>query len=86
MHLLCSKAQFEQWKEDKDSVNNEADWVPAYFHAKVECWNQWMTIAAQGKLAGHEAYASQQIHVWEEMSQSSRKALIPITSTNLRLD
>jgi hypothetical protein len=86
VHWLCSKGQFEQWKEEEDSVYNEADWIPAFFYAKVECWKKWMAIAAQGKLAGHKAYASQQTYIWEEMSQSSKKALAPITSTHCRND
>ncbi|KAF8263350.1 hypothetical protein EI94DRAFT_1597819, partial [Lactarius quietus] len=83
VHWLHTKAQFERWKEEEDSVHNEADWIPTYFHAKAECWKRrWMKNAAQGQLAGHEAYASRQIHIWEEMSLSSRKALTPITSTS----
>ncbi|KAF8259192.1 hypothetical protein EI94DRAFT_1707314 [Lactarius quietus] len=80
VHWLRVKAQFEQWKEEEDSVHNEADWIPTYFHAKAERWKRWMKNAAQGQLAGHEAYASRQIHIWEEMSLSSRNALTPITS------
>ncbi|KAF8266185.1 hypothetical protein EI94DRAFT_1586549, partial [Lactarius quietus] len=81
VHWLHAKAQFEQWKEEEDSVHNEY-WIPTYFHAKAECWKRWMKNAAQGQLAGHEAYASCQIHIWEETSLSLRKALTPITSTS----
>jgi hypothetical protein len=59
-------------------------WVPAYFHAKAECWKAWMDTAAQAKLPGHEAYASRQAHAWEELSRSSMRALTPITSTPLK--
>ena len=43
-----------------------------------------MDAASQAKLHGHAAYASYQAHMWEEMSKSSAKALIPITSSMLR--
>ena len=39
-----------------------------------------MHTASQAKLPGHVAYASHQAHTWEEMSRSSAKALIPITT------
>lgn len=40
-----------------------------------------MAIAAQGFLKGHAAYASYQMHAWEELSQSSANSLSPITSS-----
>ena len=84
MHWLRAKAQVERWKEERDSINNEAEWIPAYFHAKAESWMGLMDKAAQEKLPGHEAYASSQAHAWEEMSRSSKKALLPITSAMLK--
>ena len=36
VHWLRSKAQFEQWMKEQDSIHNEAKWIPAYFHAKAE--------------------------------------------------
>jgi len=83
VHWLRAKAQLERWQEEQGSIHNEALWVPAYFHAKSECWGTWMDMAAQGKLPGHAAYASRQAHAWEEMSRSSMKALTPITSASL---
>lgn len=84
MHWLRAKAQFERWEEEKDSIHNEAVWIPAYFHAKAECWRKWMEMAAEAKFPGHEAYASRQVHAWEEMCKSLMKALIPITSSALK--
>lgn len=78
------KAQFERWLEEQDSIHNEATWVPAYFHAKAEQWEAWMIIAAQYLQHGHGAYASQQMHSWEELSRSSEKSLSPITSAPLK--
>lgn len=80
VHWLRAKAQLERWKEEQDSVHNEAVWIPAYFRTKAVCWKKWMQMATQAKLPGHEAYASCQAHAWEEMCRSSIKALIPITS------
>ncbi|KAF8258051.1 hypothetical protein EI94DRAFT_1708367 [Lactarius quietus] len=40
VHWLHAKAQFERWEEEEDSVHNEADWIPAYFHAQAECWKR----------------------------------------------
>jgi hypothetical protein len=85
VHWLRAKAQFERWQEEQDSIHNEAVWVPAYFHAKSDCWKVWMDMAAQKKLPGNKAYASRQAHAWEELSRSSTKALTPITSTSLKL-
>ena len=84
MHWLRAKAQYERWEEEKDSIHNEAVWIPAYFHAKAECWRKWAEMAAEKRLPGHEAYASRQEHGWEAMSKSSIKALIPITSSILK--
>jgi hypothetical protein len=70
--------------EEQASIHNEADWVPAYFHAKSERWKALMEVTAQQGLPGHEAYASQQMHSWEELSISSMKALSPITSAALK--
>ncbi|KAH8999650.1 hypothetical protein EDB86DRAFT_3075718 [Lactarius hatsudake] len=84
VHWLRAKAQFERWKEEQHSIYNEAIWIPAYFHSKAECWKAWMDMAAQALLPGHEAYASRQAHAWEELSKSSIKALIPITSASLK--
>ena len=84
VHWLRSKAQFERWKEEQDSIHNKAVWVPAYFHSKVELWNEWRKFAVHKRLPGHAAYASQQAHAWEELSRSSTKALSPITSSPLK--
>jgi hypothetical protein len=43
-----------------------------------------MSFAVQGSLKGHEAYASYQMHAWEELSKSAVKALSPITSASLK--
>jgi hypothetical protein len=67
--------------EEQASIHNEAEWVPAYFHAKAEQWKALMTIAGHQAQRGHEAYASQQMYSWEELSRSLEKALSPITST-----
>jgi hypothetical protein len=84
VHWLRAKAQFERWKEEKDSIHNEVVWIPAYFHSKAECWQRWMNIAAKNQLPGHMLYALSQAHAWEEMCQSSRKALLLITSISLK--
>lgn len=81
VHWLRAKAQFERWLEEQDSIHNEAQWIPAYFHSKADMWRKLMLIATQGSLKGHEAYASYQVHAWEEMSQSSAHALYPITKS-----
>jgi hypothetical protein len=70
--------------EEQDSIHNEAQWIPAYFHAKAESWRKLMVFAAQGSLKGHQAYASYQMHSWEELSRSSVKALSPITDSPLK--
>jgi hypothetical protein len=81
VHWLCTKAQFEQWLEEQDSIHNEADWIPAYFHSKAEAWRVLMGISAQGILKVHEAYASYQMHAWEELSRSSADTLSPIRNS-----
>jgi hypothetical protein len=70
--------------EEQASIHNEAEWVPAYFHAKAEQWKAIMTISGHQEQHGHEAYASQQMYSWEELSRSSEKALSPITSAPLK--
>jgi hypothetical protein len=70
--------------EEQASIHNESEWVPAYFHSKAEQWRALMTIALDQGKHGHEAYASQQMHSWEELSRSSKKALSPITSVPLK--
>lgn len=84
MHWLRAKAQLERWQEERDSIRNEAVWIPAYFHSKAESWKSWMEMAALAKLPGHAAYASQHAHGWEEMCRSSIRALLPITSSDLK--
>src|ERR1700761_4657019 len=84
VHWLHSKAQFEQWMEEQDSIHNEAKWIPAYFHAKAETWRKLMHIAVKGSLKGHQAYASYQMHSWEELSQSSSHSLTPITNSPIK--
>ena len=84
VHWLRSKAQFERWMEEQDSIHNEAKWIPAYFHAKAETWRKLMHIAATGSLKGHQAYASYQMHAWEELSQSSSHSLTPITKSPIK--
>ena len=51
------------------------------FPYKAEQWKAKMISSAQFLQHGHSAYASQQMHSWEELSKSSEKALSPITST-----
>jgi hypothetical protein len=70
--------------EEQDSIHNEAQWIPAYFHTKAETWRKLMVLAAQGSLKGHQAYASHQMYAWEELSRSSAKALSPITEAPLK--
>ena len=84
VHWLRAKAQFERWKEEQDSIHNEAVWVPTYFHAKAELWSEFRKFAVREKFLGHTAYASRQAYAWEELSRSSTKALIPITSSPLK--
>ena len=84
MHWLRAKAQFERWMEEQDSIHNEAKWIPAYFHTKAETWRELMDVAAKGSLKGHQAYASYQMHAWEELSQSSAHALSPITKSPIQ--
>ena len=75
VHWLRSKAQFQWWMKEQDSIHNEAKWIPAYFHAKAETWRKLMHIAVKGSLKGHQAYASYQMHAWKELSQSSAHSL-----------
>jgi hypothetical protein len=82
VHWLRAKAQFERWMEEQSSIYNEADWVPAYFHARSEVWRKVMKTAMEMSLKGHTAYASAQMHAWEELSQSSRVALSVITTSS----
>lgn len=84
VHWLCSKAQFEQWMEEQDSIHNEAKWIPPYFHVKAETWRKLMHTAAEGSLKEHQAYASYEMHAWEELSCSSAHSLTPITKSSLK--
>ncbi len=84
VHWLRAKAQFERWLEEQDSIHNEAQWIPAYFHTRAESWRTLMAFAAQGSMKGHEAYASYQMNSWEELSRSAVKALSPIVSSPLK--
>ena len=67
VHWLSSKAQFERWMEEQASIHNEAKWIPAYFHAQAEIRGKLMHITVTGSLKGHQAYASYQMHAWEEL-------------------
>ena len=84
VHWLRAKAQFERWMKEQDSIHNEAKWIPAYFHAKAESWRELMHMSAKGSLKGHQAYASYQMHAWEELSQSSAHALSTITTSPVK--
>ncbi|KAH8985224.1 hypothetical protein EDB86DRAFT_3083779 [Lactarius hatsudake] len=84
IHWLHARAQFEWWLEEQHSIHNEAKWIPAYFHAEAETWKKLMIAATQDALKGYQAYASYQIHAWEELSRSSVKALTPITDSPLK--
>jgi hypothetical protein len=84
VHWLRAKAQFERWLEEQASIHNEAIWVPMYFHSKAEDWEARMNISSELLQYGHGAYASRQMHSWEELSRSSKKSLAPITSTPLK--
>ena len=70
--------------EEQDSIHIEAKWIPAYFHARAESWRKLMHIAAKGSLKGHQAYASYEMHSWEELSQSSSHSLTPITKSPIK--
>ena len=84
VHWLHAKAQFEQWLEEQDSIHNEAQWIPAFFHSKAMIWKAHISYASERSLKGHEAYASHQMHIWEELSRSSAKTLSTITDTPLK--
>ncbi|KAF8267469.1 hypothetical protein EI94DRAFT_1581054 [Lactarius quietus] len=84
VHWLRAKAQFERWLEEQQSIHDEAQWVPAYFHAKAEAWKKLMVFTVKGSLKGHAAYASYQMHMWEQLAQRSEKALSPITLSPLK--
>jgi hypothetical protein len=70
--------------EEQASIHNEAVWVPAYFQARAEQWKTLMSIVRNREMHGHDAYASQQMSSWEELSKSAAKALSPITSAPLK--
>ncbi|KAH9012753.1 hypothetical protein EDB85DRAFT_2158724 [Lactarius pseudohatsudake] len=55
VHWLRARAQFERWLEEQDSIHNEAEWVPAYFHAKAEMWKKLIDRATPGFTKGHQA-------------------------------
>ncbi|KAF8262068.1 hypothetical protein EI94DRAFT_1603959 [Lactarius quietus] len=84
VHWLRAKAQFERWKEEQDSIHNEAVWVPAYFHAQAELWRNRMMLSVQAGNPGHVAYAAHQAHAWDELFISSEKTLSPITCSLLK--
>ena len=83
VHWLRAKAQFERWLEEQDSIHNEAQWIPAYFHAKAETWRKLMVLSINSSLKGHQSYASCQVHAWDELSRSSAHALSSITESPL---
>jgi hypothetical protein len=85
VHWLRAKAQFERWLEEQQSIHNEAEWIPAWFHTKAEIWKGLMDNAQQASLPGHQAYASGQMHTWEELSQSSREELLPILQSQVKI-
>ncbi|KAF8258658.1 hypothetical protein EI94DRAFT_1707799 [Lactarius quietus] len=41
-------SQFERWLEEQQSIHDEAQWVPAYFHAKAEAWKKLMVFTVKG--------------------------------------
>jgi hypothetical protein len=84
VHWLHAKSQFQRWMEEQASIHNEAEWVPAYFHAKAEQWKALMMVAAAQRQGGHEAYSSLQMNSWEGLFRSSKKALSAITSSPLK--
>ena len=84
VHWLRAKAQFERWLEEQDSIHNEAQWIPAFFHSRAMTWKSHISYASKVSLKGHEAYATYQMHRWEELSRSSVKALSTITDTPLK--
>jgi len=47
-------------------------------------WRKLMATAVEGSLMGHKAYASAQVHAWEELSASSRAVLSLITNAPLK--
>ena len=79
VHWLRAKAQFEQWREEQDSIHNEAVWVPAYFHAKAELWSEWWNYAVQEQLLGHAAYALHQAYAWEVSRRPAHSAYLRLT-------
>jgi hypothetical protein len=80
VHWLQAKAQIDRWKEEQDSIHNEAVWVPSYFCAQAELWRSWMELAVKAVLPGHATYASCR----HELFISSTKALTPITSSSFK--
>jgi hypothetical protein len=84
VHWLHAKAQFERWVEEQDSIHNEAEWIPVFFHTKSEAWRKLMAHAVHGSLKGHASYASYQICTWEELSRSAVKALSPIMEAPIK--
>ena len=62
--------------KEQASIHNEAEWVLAYFHAKAEKWNALKSMAAQQAQYGHEAYASWQMHSWEELAEVQRRPFL----------
>ena len=51
VHWLRAKAQFERWKEEQDSIRNEAVWVPAYFHTMAEHWKARIVMTTLRKMS-----------------------------------
>ncbi|KAF8268583.1 hypothetical protein EI94DRAFT_1700161 [Lactarius quietus] len=48
VHWLRAKAQFEHWLEEQQSIHDEAQWVPTYFHAKAEAWKKLVVFTVKG--------------------------------------
>jgi hypothetical protein len=84
VHWFHAKAQFEWWLKEQHSIHNEAHWISAFFHSTTETWKVLMSLSSREFLRGHKAYASYQMHAWEELSKSSRKALASITDAPLK--
>ncbi|KAI0038755.1 hypothetical protein FA95DRAFT_1505108, partial [Auriscalpium vulgare] len=69
VHWLRAKAQLDRWREEIRGLTLDMDLTEGYFAAMESKWKGKVVLARETQLAGHEAHAWGQVHMWQMFGQ-----------------
>lgn len=81
VHWVRSAARYERWKEEKELLEHEMQWVILYFNKQGQMWKDRaatsvgdVDMTPDARTVGERCYAFKQAELWHCFEAQARKA------------